>query len=262
MGMMDCLSRHPWDAIWQLPPARVHVSNFGLEIRVDSIRPNPSVRTGQFVLALYQTVLAMATKKPGFFSASTLIKMDGVITGLINIQQSRHLFPGLANVTEWVTDLTKVNSTTAPHEIVDPDDNNFHLSYQPGSQNIPVQDIMFAALDAMVTIAKFDQESPCEYVHGISVSGNAVFFLGGFSDRSIACKWMLRALLLIAGNIVVAEKLFVNEEFQLSYDGTQIGQGYLMRISVGESNGSHGSREASTFPSHSNYSTESHVNTS
>lgn len=67
-------------------------------------------------------------------------------------------------------------------------------------------------------------------IHGISARANAVVFLGPYNDQSLPCGRISRALLLIVMQIVIGKKTFREKELFLRFDGTQVGQRYLLKM--------------------------------
>lgn len=230
--VVDDLAIHPWDGRYQGPPRIAHAKGYDVRIVYDR---NPGLRKWQLryshlVLAIYKTIVAMAEKRPGFFESATLIDLNGQSEGLIVVENLRPINDVLNGTLENRNGVMNSTLTINGDSIVDPEDEKFVVEWRDHGRNIPVQDILFAIFDGLASLARFDQTKGCSSVHGISLSGNAVLFLGPYADEVLQCGRIRKALVLIATDLIVGKKLFSEEEFELKYNGKQIGQGFLMKM--------------------------------
>lgn len=232
--LMHELAKYPWDDVLHKSWVTCE-EGYGLVI---SLHTSLFLQTRYIVSALYKSVLAMAEERPGFFRLSSRLNFFDEGIGSMEFKKVgeplHEMFTFGSN-----NNTTNITSTVLRDPVIDPEDEKFIINWDDTDASIPVQSILFAAFDALATVAQYPQDSSCGGIHGISATANAVLFLGPYHDQSIPCGRITRALLLIVMHIVIGKKIFRVMDFDLRFDGTQIGQGYLMKMPplVGGTNG-------------------------
>lgn len=226
--LMYELSKHPWDDVLQRAWVTCELG-YGLVI---SLKTSRFLQTRYMILSLYQSVLAMTEARPGFYRLKTEINLFEKDIGRIEFKKVGDPWHEIDTI-ESDDSTANGNSTVLTvlqTPIVDREDQKFIIDWQDDGANIPVGHILFAAFDGLATVAQYDQDTSCGGIHGVSVMADAVLFLGPYHDQSLPCGRIRRALLLIVTEIVIGKKSFCGMEFGLKIDGTQVGQGYLLKM--------------------------------
>lgn len=164
------------------------------------------LQPGHIILAIYDTVLRMYNKQPGFYAV---------------------------NGTGTLTDDSGV--------IIDPSDPRFSISWTANGKSIPAQDIFSAVVDGIASTAQYEWNQICSYALGVSFSGNVAFHIGPYSSsEGLLCGWIVKTFSFLVIYVVRARREFQEIDFTLSWQGQKMGSGYIMKLSSIESHGGNG----------------------
>ena len=243
--MLYDFAQQPWSQAVEAPSTMRREPAYNLQISAlvtTNLRRQSRVRFSFLVLALYRSVRLMAENWPGFVAMETAILYNGKEVGGIEFTPVRVPSVGMhplvndiaiedRNSDVGTTNLTELHGTIYDREI-----GGFVIRWQEIGPNVPVQDIMFATLDGMTTVAQFDSRTICRNaVRGVSagVIRGVEFMLEPTLTAhgvDLPCWAMARAYLLISMRVVVARRFYRQFEIEIWYHGVQLGRGHIKRI--------------------------------
>ena len=202
------------------------------------------------IIALYEVLLTMAARAI-FCELFVDLLVNEKQVGNMNIFQWGG-FDGDGHADDILT-LTTSNSTEyisvlngESGEIVDPDNNNFKISYAFYGQHINSQEIFTATLDGLATAAEFNRESKCDVIYATSVLKTCAFSITkniGLQASQLSYAQVTAALRLLTVGVMLERKMFGEMEFALEFGGIQVGEGNVLRVSSA-SNATEGIAEA------------------
>lgn len=209
------------------------------------------LQPGYIILAIYDTVLRMYNKQPGFNVANCQIFLRKQKIGFMGMfpYRSQKVLSGSQNDTMTESEgtegsLSLVNGTGTLTDdsdvIVDPTDPRFTISWRASGQSIPAQDMFSSALDGTVSSAQYGWNQICSHALGVSFSGNVAFHIGPSYSEDLLCGWMVRTFILIVMYVARTRRVLQEMDFTLSYQGKQVGSGYIMKLPSVESHGGNG----------------------
>lgn len=209
------------------------------------------LQPGHIILAIYDTVLRMYNKQPGFYAANCHIYLRTQRIGFMSMfpSQFQKVLSGSQNDTMTESEgtegsLSLVNGTGTLTDdsgvISDPTDPRFSISWTVSGRSIPAQDMFSAALDGTASSAQYQWNQICSHALGVSFSGNVAFHIGPSYPEDLLCGWIIKTFSLLVLFVARARHLFQEMEFTLSWQGKQVGSGYIMNLSSVESHGGNG----------------------
>jgi hypothetical protein len=225
IDLMHHLAKYPWDEVLQTSWATCD-QGYDLLISLDT---TPYLQNRYMVLSLHRSVLAMAEERPGFFSLTTLIMLDDKAIGAIEFSKAEEPCRETSTIGNG-NSTAKSDSPVLHNSVIDPEDEKFIIQWEDTGANLPMQDILFAILDGLATVAQYGQDTPCHGIHGMSVKANAAFYFGPHYRETIPCGLIRRAFFLVAMQIVIEKKMYREKNFDLRFEGTLIGQGSLLKM--------------------------------
>ena len=232
------LSEQPWSSEVDLSKL-LYVQSTGRNVEktvaIITGMEAPGLQPGHVILALYESVLAMYSRRPGFYSVVVTVHLQGRYIGralMIAPYASQTMFDS-QNRTILGDDMFKhTSSVTADSGVfVDPEDSRFRISWTFDGRSVPAQEIFSAVLDGIMTIAQYGIDVPCAYVTGVSFSGNVAFHVGRVDGQGLLCGQMSRVFLAIPHWIIMIERKFTEMDFTLEYAGRKIATGYIFKVS-------------------------------
>lgn len=239
------------------PDARmIQNLEYGISIIITDDFPTQELTTEHAIRVLYELMINMALRKPGFFSAKGSLSLSQ--RPLLTMHIYRPEIPTISNST-----LKNVTSaTSSPHyalslgskqtsplnsslsadsgEIFDPIDNRFRISYKYDGDNVPVQTLFFAFFNGLVQRAQFNDDAPCTHITAVSANSNFVIHIGGGGDYGTVLQtWHIkRAFYNLFEGIYLRQKRFEDIVFSVHWDGRKVADGFMLKLStVGWSNG-------------------------
>lgn len=227
--MMAELTRRPWDGFIQ------HTEFMKLSGVAVLITPDtPSLlRVSHAVLGLNAAVVA-AVQERLFFLCSLSISSYETYVGNVQFVPSSHFPDGDQNI----GDGPESNLTTSPMSgkgtLTDPQNKKFQVHYAFDGRKISSKDMFTAVLDGLANLAQFDPFQRFETLNAVgplSPTGQAVIFIREVSSRrGVINNDVTSALLMIFGDLNVAENKFGEMDFDVSWNGEKIATGYVMRL--------------------------------
>lgn len=203
----------------------------------------PSLQPGHVILAIYQTVKAMYSRRPGFFTSMTTIMLLGQeigCTGILsecpisgNCYSNTSDSPSMVNL-PLVLNSTSSSVTDDSGVLVDPEDPRFSIHWEVDGTSVPAQEWLSSVMDGIATVVLYEIDAKCAHVTGVSFAGNTAFHVGGYSPEILLCGQISKAFayLYIA---TLKSRNFMEIGFTLKYDAATIGTGYVLRLSSVES---------------------------
>lgn len=249
-AMFD-LSQQPWSD-------GVDLTNLGLvavpggHVSLTLHELAQGLQPGHIILAIYDTVLRMYNKQPGFYAVNCQIYLRAQGVGNIAMLPSRlqKVPSGSQNDTMAGSEgtegsLSLVNGTGTLTDdsgvIIDPSDPRFSISWTANGKSIPAQDIFSAVVDGIASTAQYEWNQICSYALGVSFSGNVAFHIGPYSSsEGLLCGWIVKTFSFLVIYVVRARREFQEIDFTLSWQGQKMGSGYIMKLSSIESHGGNG----------------------
>ena len=252
--MLHDFAQHPWSQVVEAPATIRREPAYNLQIRAlvtTNLRRQSRVRFSFLVLALYRSVRLMAGNWPGFVTMETAILYNGKEVGRIKFTPARFSTFGMhplvndSTIEDRYSDVSTTNLTELHGIIYDREIGGFVIRWQEIAPNVPVQDIMFATLDGMTTVAQFDSRSICRNaVRGMSagvIRGVECMLEPTLTAQGVElpCWAMARAYLLVSMKVVVARRVYRQLEIEIWYHGVQLGRGHIKRTAemIGEDDG-------------------------
>ena len=115
--------------------------------------------------------------------------------------------------------------------VVDPADNKFKITYRIGNQEAHLPEIFSAFLEAMATAASNDTSGVGGFVNAVGVAGDIAVNLHGTGVPS-TLSWgrLINSLVLIWDHVITTRCNWMEMDFDLSYDGEMMGQGFIFNI--------------------------------
>lgn len=225
IDLMHQLAKYPWH---DLPQTSSAMCEQGYDLLI-SLETTPHLQNRYMVLSLHRSLLAMAEERPGFFSLTTLIMLDDKVIGAIEFSTAEEPCRRTSTIRDG-NSTAKTDLTVPQNSVIDPEDEKFSIQWEDLGANLPEQDILFAALDGLATVAQYDQDTSCRAIHGRSVKANAVFYFGPHYLETLPCGLIRRAFFLVAMQTMIEMKMFREKFFDLRFDGKLIGQGSLLKM--------------------------------
>lgn len=245
-AMFD-LSQQPWSG-------RVDLTSLGLvavtgsHVSLTLHELARGLQPGHIILAIYDTVLRMYNKQPGFYAANCQIYLQAQRVG--NLAMIPGLFQkvpsGSQNDTMTESEriegsLSLVNGTRTLKDdsgvIIDPSDPRFTISWTVNGKSISAQEMFSAAVDGTASTAQYEWNQICSYALGVSFSGNVAFHIGPYLSSDLLCGWIVKTFNFLVIYVAWAQRKFQEMDFTLNWQGKRVGSGYVMKLS---SVGSHG----------------------
>lgn len=212
----------------------------------------PTIKLGYIAIALYNAVNAMFSLQPGFFESNTRFVLHGRQIGTMAIVKA-----SLGDVAEYAlngnnttnsttvvpnTDLSFLNATVIKNgrnneyhnslilgsSAIDHEDHRLKVEFEYQT-NVPRSDLWTAALDGMVTAMQFDGAARCDHISAVSISGNLVFHINELPNHMLTCGVAVKTFRLMA-LISMGYKEYKELEMSIFYDGTKVGEGYVLKI--------------------------------
>ncbi len=246
--VMSVLSTQPWAGEADLSNLTIVIAP-GQRVTFSIFKDDPELQPGQIILALYDILLTMYNKRPGFYKVTFNVYLQGRKIATIFMFDSQPGPPFPANKSDTIAGfegtkrtLSLVNSTDNLEddsgEVVDPKDPSFRISWAVDGKSIPVQEIFSAAVDGIATTAQSRYVDTCSFTTGVSFSGNIAFHIGQHRDEILLCGQIIKVFGLLVELVVKNQRKFLEMDFILNYDGVKIGEGYIMKLSpVGSQGG-------------------------
>lgn len=116
-------------------------------------------------------------------------------------------------------------------------------SPSPGhnGKSIPAQNLFSAAVDGIASTAQYEWNQICSHALEVSFSGNVAFHIGPYySSKDLLYGWIVKMFSFLVIYITRAQRKFQEMDFTLSWQGKQVGSGYIMKLSSLESHGGDG----------------------
>lgn len=206
-----------------------------------------------FLLALYRGVIKMCVRQPGFYEFDSEVSLYGSKLGSINtrrahdvwsLSQIKNVWNSTAGFVEpAIANDPTINSTgalltssmgglTASSGVVrDPDSPALSIAWTSDADfPIPSQQIFTAVLNALLTVAQYPTDAPCEFITGLSASGNVGFHISRTSPLPLTYGTIARAYFLLTTLVIARDKKFVSLGLQILLDGDRIATGCLYKI--------------------------------
>ncbi|MCJ1458663.1 hypothetical protein MMC28_009037 [Mycoblastus sanguinarius] len=229
------LAQQPWDqTVYIGHLSRIVDKSFGTIILTNFDGPGTEMQTGHVILALYKGVFAMAEGRPGFYQLNAMVFVTGRHVGSVQIVKI------LSNVNKTMGLMASqdVNSsgnlTDTSGKIPDPDDDKYEISYHYDGRSVPAQEILTAVLDGLATAAQYSTSDACQWTTGVSVLGNTVVHVGQTFGQTLLCGQLMKLFYLVGGWITIRLKLFGEMDFSLMFEGREIAEGYILKLSATE----------------------------
>lgn len=205
------------------------------------------LEVGHIVIALQDSVIAMA-RLQSFFRLSALISLDGEVIGHLDFGKNEN--PSNDNDTSVgfsEDNLLLINnnnnnrsdgSLSNPGQIVDPYDSKFVITYEFYDQSIDSKEIFTVILDCLAISSQFTPSEYCPVLEANSMSGTVAISVSNIPGEPAQLRYsdLTRSLLLIVTGVIVRQRKFKQLEFSISYDGVEIAEGFMFKVTMG-SNG-------------------------
>ena len=244
------LSRQPWSGRVDLRSlVRVELPGSHVSLTLHDLAQD--LQPGHIILAIYDTVLRMYNKQPGFCVVICQIHLRAQRIGFIAMlpSQLQKVLSGSQNDTMTESEgtegsLSLVNGTGTLTDdsdvIIDPTDPRFSISWRASGKSISAQDMFSAALDGTVSSAQYGWNQICSHALGVSFSGNVAFHIGPSYSEDLRCGWMVKTFNLVVMYVARTRRVLQEMDFTLSYQGKQVGSGYIMKLPPVQSHGGNG----------------------
>ena len=234
ISLMFALSEQAWSS--EVDLTRLNwVPSPGGRVAIVTVAEAPGLQPGHIILAIYQCVLAMYSRRPGFDAVVVKIYLQERCIGKLVMLNPFDLpaVIGSRNSTLLGESMAKGTGSvmTRAGVLVDPENDDFRISWAFDGRPVPAQDIFSAVLDGIATTAQYDVNESCAYVTGVSFSGNLAFHISRISVQDLECGRISRAFLLISHWIIPIERIFTEMDFTLILNERPIAEGYIFKIS-------------------------------
>ena len=118
-------------------------------------------------------------------------------------------------------------------DIIDPSNPRLKITYDFDGGRIVLRDAFLMILDGFATAAEFEESTRCDVFHALDPEAHAVFHIGqGFSTRYLTYNVIIRILFLLWVEAMISKTGFYQMSFQVLFDGEQVAQGSITRLSV------------------------------
>ena len=239
ISAMMVLATQPWSHEVQM--ANRYTFGYLDRVTLNVYKTSPRLQTGHIVLALYDSISKLYSRRLRFCKVICSIVLQGSVVGSVFITRSSD-GPGLSDGRQDTTvgpkgieeDLSLVNRsslTANSGEISAPGDPEYRIYWNVNGRPVLPQDILSAGVDGMATAAQYELLGPLPYITGVSFSGNAVFHIGQSHGAEFSCFDVITAISSLIGQVVVGQRKFREMEFTVKYHGAQTGTGYIMSLS-------------------------------
>ena len=215
------------------------VSLYNIWIFAASI-PQHGLPASLLVIGLQDAIITMA-RLSAFFRLSVDLGLNGLVIGHLEIGNKETPPPDSVTGTSYTKDiLLSVNETQSngslsdSGRIIDPYDSKFVITYAFYGKAINSKEVFTAVLDGLATSAQYEPKEYCALLEAVSVSGTCVISVSQIPSFPARLYYLdvTRALLILTTGVIVTRRRFGEMEFGISYDGIQIAEGYLLKISL------------------------------
>lgn len=197
--------------------------------------PGDELQNGHVILALYKGVIAMAGGKPGYYRLNAGIYLEKSLIGSVQIARLDY---GLGLAARNISQVTDTLTVTTG-KISDPKDPNTHIRYSFNGRTTSPQETLTAVLDGLAAVAQYAGSS-LGSVTGRSFSGSTEFYVGGLFGQGVMARDVTRALYLIAIDLIVAFRLYMEMTFTLFISGKWTANGVIRLLPAEERYGTKG----------------------
>ena len=216
---------------WTEPFEAPGRSAYGVNMVVANTAPPPvanQLQNRHVILGLLQTIYSMIEDQRFCLSLAQILLYKEEI-GVLTIESSarsdimRNYGHSNGSLSTFSGD-----DLGRPGHIIDPDDDSFTIAYTYGGEIVASEDVFTSALDGLSDSALYANDSPCTSLYAASLTGKLVFGVRSAQSRTMPLSYFYarKTLKLLSFEMVARDK-YGEVEFQLLYDGEQIGAGFV-----------------------------------
>ncbi len=138
---------------------------------------------------------------------------------------------GDLNTTSDVTPGNDLHSTTSAHSetVIDDGDPKFKIRYILDTARIMPAGIFTAFMDGLATAAEFDSTGTGAFVNAVAASGKCAINVGLQSQFNWAL--LVQTLALVFIQNIFPQKLFYGMDFDVIYEDSKVGEGFVLAMS-------------------------------
>ncbi len=140
---------------------------------------------------------------------------------------------GDLNTTSDITPGNDLHSTTSAHSetVIDDGDPKFKIRYILDTARIMPADIFTAFMDGLATAAEFDSTGTGAFVNAVAASGKCAINVHGIGLQS-QFNWALlvQTLAVVFIQIIFPQKLFYGMDFDVIYEDSKVGEGFVLAM--------------------------------
>lgn len=228
-----------WDEI-MTDNVEMAAEDYDAKISISSNYPERSgfpLRTSHVISSLLGGINDMSTRSK-YFGLAILITHENQEIGTIFISNKYSENPSLRLTTSQdETRNVKPRALNAPDfsgEIMDPNNPRLKITYDIDGGRITFREAFLMFLDGIATAAEPGKRVPCDSFYALDPGAHAVFHIGqGSSTRqSLSYDFIIRILFLLWIEGISDKKGFYQMSLQVFFDGQQMGQGSITRLSI------------------------------
>lgn len=201
--------------------------------------PQHELQISLLVIGLQDSIIAMA-RLSGFFRLTVNLSLNGLVIGHLDfgrIETPPYNVTSTGYTKEVLLSINKIQSNGSlsnSGQIVDPYDSKFVVSYTFYGKAINSKEVFTAVLDGLAISAQYKSEEHCSLLEAVSVSGTSAISVSQIPSFPTRLHYsdVTKALLILTTGVIVTRRRFGEVEFEISYDGIQIAEGYILKLAL------------------------------